>query len=367
MKIALITIHNANNYGAIFQAFATQKILSRYGDVTIINYDNRHISRSLDLIRLAPSFRGVLGAGKDFFRILPRQRAINKFKVFIDSNFNLSKKYTEEQLVKEGLHGFDIYISGSDQIWNPSCISSNRKFNNLYFLSFVNKNKKCISYASSFGNYDFPSDDKNTLSTFLNKYSAISVREDNSIPKLKEIGISAQQVLDPTLLLDHSSWLSYTNNKKRVDDCEPYILLYTVPKVELIRDVVRFVSMKLGVKVVALDQGLSAGAKVAQHVRDAGPEDFIRLFENASFVITDSFHGVCFSLNFNKKFVAVSPGVHSNRINSLLLKTSLTERMVSNIDEMDKFDLYKEIDITERLIELRQDSINFLNRAVLHE
>ncbi|MDN0109156.1 polysaccharide pyruvyl transferase family protein [Yersinia mollaretii] len=364
MKIALITIHNANNYGAIFQAFATQEILSRYGHVTVINYDNKHISRSFELIRLTPSLRGVLGVGKDLLRLLPRYRAIKKFRAFININLNLSQQYDKEKLIAEGCPGFDIYVSGSDQIWNPSCIGNNKKFNEIYFLSFVKENKKCISYASSFGNYNFPSKLNDNLATLLKKYSMISVREDSSVSKLDAIGITAQQVLDPTLLIDHVSWLNYTNNKKRTEDSEQYILLYTVPKVALIRDIVNFVSKKLGLKVIALDQGLFAGAKVAQHIRDAGLNDFIRLFENSSFIITDSFHGVCFSINFSKKFVAVSPGIHSNRIDSLLSRTSLTERMVNNIDEMESFDLYKEIDVTDSLAKLREESICFLEKAI---
>ena len=79
MKIALLTIHNANNYGAILQTFAMQEVLKRYGEVEIINYRNRHISRSFDLIRLKPDLHGLLGFGKDILRLKPRYKVIKKF------------------------------------------------------------------------------------------------------------------------------------------------------------------------------------------------------------------------------------------------------------------------------------------------
>lgn len=365
MKIALITIHNTNNYGAILQTFALQAVLSRYGEVEIVDYDNRHISRSFDLIRLKLSFHGVLGAGKDIFRLFPRLRVINRFRDFINENIKLTKTCSASDL-KEGKIGFfDCYVAGSDQIWNPACVNPNGILDPIYFLDFAPEGVRKISYASSMGAYIFSDQEKNKLKKYLQRFSAISVRERGAQLLLQEVlDREVDHVLDPTLLLSKDEWLknlgltSQRNNEK-------YILLYTVPKAPLIKKVVEFFSRKTGLKVVAIDQGLSAGARVDEHIRDAGPLDFIRLFSAAEFVITDSFHGVCFSLNFGKPFVAVSPGKYANRIESLLSLVGLEDRLVKSEAEMSGCSININFSVAnEKLLAARCASLAVLSKSL---
>ncbi|MDO3385983.1 polysaccharide pyruvyl transferase family protein, partial [Gilvimarinus sp. SDUM040013] len=137
----------------------------------------------------------------------------------------------------------------------------------------------------------------------------ISVHEKDTQLLLQGLmGKDVHHVLDPTLLLSKDQWLETLEIKNKVNIKEKYILLYTVPKNPLIRNAVEYFSKKTGYKVVALDQGLSAGAKVDKQIRDAGPIEFLELFSNAAFVITDSFHGTCFSINLEKPFITVSSG-----------------------------------------------------------
>lgn len=369
MKIALVTIHNTNNYGAVLQAFALQQVLSRYGDVEIINYDNRHISIGFDLIRVKLSIHGLLGIGKDICRLLPRYRVIREFKKFIQENLKITKSFSAQELERGMADGFDVYVAGSDQIWNPACISENCIIDPIYFLSFAPRWAKKLSYASSMGSYQFSSTEKNHIKNLLTDFDAVSVREKDAQVLLQEVlEKTVQHVFDPTLLLSKKEWLEavgvsvedLSNNK------EKYILLYTVPKVPLIRSAVDYFSKKLGLKVVSIDQGLSAGAKVDQQIRDAGPVDFLRLFANAEFVITDSFHGTCFSVNFGKPFIVISSGKHANRIESLLSLLGLQERIIKSEEEIAKVDIMFDFrDAREKLFAEREQALFFLNRSFI--
>lgn len=334
MKIALVTIQNANNYGAVLQAFAMQEVLKRYGEVEIVNYENRHISRSFDLVRVKPSFHGVLGTGKDIFRLFPRYRAIKKFKQFIAEKFHLTKSMTHADLLNGKILKYDVYVAGSDQIWNPMCVNEKGVIDPTYFLDFAPLEAKRISFASSIGGHKYSEAEASQAKKLLAGFEQLAVREkDTQIYLEKLLNRPVHHVLDPTLLLNREKWLDAAEVSSDIGKSD-YILLYTVPKAPLIREAVDFFSEKLGLRVISLEQSLTAGARVDEQIRDAGPKEFIELFANASFVITDSFHGTCFALNFSKPFVAVSSGKHSNRIESLLQLVGLEERLVKESSEM---------------------------------
>lgn len=363
MKIALITTHNANNYGAVLQTFATQEVLKRYGDVTIINYNNKHISRSMDLIRFIPTLHGILGLGKDIARLLPRYRVLQKFGQFFDDYFNLTELMSACEIDKVS-NEYDVFVAGSDQIWNPSCISSSGEIDGVYFLDYVQTDKIKISYASSMGGYEYSDAEADQVKCYLKDFSLISVREKDTkqyFENLLERNI--EHVLDPTLLLSNKEWFKALDIQNKTIQ-EKYILFYCVPKLKGIRDIAKYYKDKFGIKIIALDQGLSSGVKVDKHVRDAGPKEFIELFMNAEFVITDSFHGTCFSINFKKPFIAFTEGVHSNRIKSILEVTGLDNRLVSDFDDVDRLNEVMTRNGLEegslKLNELRNDSLRFL-------
>jgi len=366
MKIALITTQNVNNYGAILQAFALQKVLSRYGDVEVINYANRHIGISFDLVRFKPTVHGLLGMGKDIFRIVPRYKVIKKFKAFIHKNILLTKSFSSEALLRGELGNYDLYVAGSDQIWNPVCISKDSVIDLIYFLSFAPKKSRKISYASSIGGYKFSANEKLQVAGLLEGFNAISVREKDTQILLKDfLNKDVEHVLDPTLLLSKKEWLEAFNVEDKGNKKEGYILLYTVPKIPLIHDAVSYFAKKTGLKVVALDQGLTAGAKVDLHIRDAGPIEFLELFANAAFVITDSFHGTCFSINFELPFITISQGVHSNRVESLLSLVGLQDRLVKNEKGFKGLGFVMDYEKTQQnLLKARSDSLSFLADAL---
>ncbi|WP_374088827.1 polysaccharide pyruvyl transferase family protein [Methylomicrobium lacus] len=363
MKIALVTIHKANNYGALLQAYALQEVLKSFGEVDLVDYDNEYLSVTLNPVRFVWTFHGLLGMGKDLCRLFPRYRLVNKFKKFMSERFAMTATYKQSELLANKLAGYDCYVVGSDQVWNPACVSLKALLDPVYFLEFAPEGARKISYASSVGGYVYSDQEEVEVKKYLNSFSSVSVREKNTQQYLTNLGIKeVEHVLDPTLLLDIGQWEALI---KKSPSTEPYILLYSVPKSSLVRPAVDYFSKKLGLKVIAIDQDLVANAQVDTHLRDAGPEDLLSLFASAAFVVTDSFHGVCFSINFERPFVSLTPGVHVNRVESLLSLVGLSDQYVRNESEFSNISL--NIDFTEpraRLKEAREASLHFLKTAV---
>jgi hypothetical protein len=353
MKIALITIHNANNYGAVLQAYATKKVLSQYGEVSTIDYDNRFLNHQLDIFRFDMSVHGIKMLVHDILRLPSRIRAVNRFRNFLRTNMNLTQKLTADKLMQGKAGKFDIFLCGSDQIWNPEIVSEDRSIDPIFFLSFANKGSKKLSYASSTGHHNYTEDEKKEIAKLLEDFDLITTRESDGVKKLQEIlpNRDIHHVLDPTLLLSKEEWLEALDIKLE-EPKEKYILVYSVPRTELIRKAIDYYANKLNMKVVAIDQMLfPLSKKIDTHIKDAGPKEFVELFANASFVITDSFHGTCFAINFQKSFVSISAGKIVNRITSLLSIFNLTERIVEDTEQLEKLSVVVDFKNIKSLLE----------------
>ncbi|MDT0606246.1 polysaccharide pyruvyl transferase family protein [Croceitalea rosinachiae] len=368
MKIGLITIHNVTNYGAILQAYATIQALSKYGDVTVINYQKNHLSHHMDLFRFKKSIRGIKMLGHDVLNFSSRSKMLSKFNKFIKQNMVLSEKVKREELLNKIDMGFDLYICGSDQIWNPEIVSSKNILDPIFFLSFAPKGSKKISYASSIGHHQFTNSEKPKVKEWLEDFNKISIREADGRQKLLEIlpDKKVQQVLDPTLLFSKEEWLQKLNIPVKQPK-EKYILVYSVPRTELIRKAILFFSKKLNYKVYSIDKGLIPMQKVDNQINKAGPKDYIELFANASFVITDSFHGLCFSINFEKPFAAISSKKVGNRQENLLELMKIDDRLMRN--EKDFYKLNTNLENVEGqrniLRGLRENSLNYLESSII--
>lgn len=367
MRIALVTIHNSTNYGAVLQAYATQMVLARFGDVKVLNYDNAYLSKQMRLVRFECSVHGFLKVAHDVLRLPYRIRQLAKFKYFFDTKMFLTRKMSKTELSHGGAEGFDLYVCGSDQIWNPHVVNENGTLDDVYFLAFAPRGSKKISYASSMGHYEFLDQEEKQVFEWIKDFSAISLRESDGVEVISRLAGNqdVRHVLDPTLLLSAEEWRAAVNVQANTQS-ENYILVYSVPRSSLMSNAVKYYREKLGLKVIGIDPMLKPIAPLDTHVRTAGPTEFVNLFANAAFVITDSFHGVCFSINFGKPFVLVSPGKRSNRMVSLFNKLSLRDRMVTNEKEFDLISVaHDSLDETQpQLMALREESLSFIRAGV---
>ncbi len=362
MKIGLVTIHYANSYGGLLQTFATQSVLSRYGETFILDYAHPNLRNTLRAVRWGIKPKDVLRVGKDMLRLLPRRRLTQKFKSFISKEFKLTKEcHSADDLGRE-TEAFDYLVCGSDQIWNPNIIGS---LDRNYFLAFSRGCKK-ISLSSSCGSYSFSNDEQKILSTDLRDFHAIAVREPDTAKVMSKL-LGRDDVFctpDPTLLLSGNEWRSHCSpafiNEK------DYILVYTLAKDDLVREAVRFIAQKLNKRVVVIDQDLFLGFKADRHVMDASPREFLSLFSNASYVVTNSFHGTAFSLLFGKPFSTVLPHSGRNRIENLLNRVEEQDRLIATADDLSRFSVNVDCEkIEAKLAELRSEGISYLDSALI--
>ena len=322
MKIGIITMHKVLNYGSVLQAYALQHKISEMGyDSEIIDYDfppHKVRKRTIkSLLNILLAFMRALIMG------FPQKKKVKRFTEFKCRHLRLSSESYNSDSISLNPPLYDVYMTGSDQVWNPRHIGTDSNF----LLSFVPKGKPKVSYASSFATATIPEEYKQLYSKYLQDYENISVREPSGVELVEELtGKNATVSCDPVFLLNRKEW-DEIEKEATVKVPEKYILVYALyymfdPYPELLH-IIDHVQKELGCKVVYLDgrqeDAFRPNSKV---MKSEGPADFIRLIKNAEIVITSSFHGVAFSLIYDKPLLAIVRENDSTdgRISSLLRK-----------------------------------------------
>ena len=353
MKVGIITFHNGSNYGAALQAFALQEAEKKLGnEVSLINYNNRFISQGLD--RFAFTILGLYNFAFDILNFFSNGRKIDRFKRFFRVHYKLTELMTADELKKSGIT-FDVGVSGSDQIWNPLL---NKKVDDIYFLNFGNFKKK-ISYASSLGNYKLNDSESNRLiKQLLFSYDKLSTREKT---KQLEAVISrkVEHVCDPTLLLNKEEWAMSLGLRKQNGG---YLLIYTLSDMNNVIAIAKRIAKDRGLKIINIGQAFGHYFDI-KNILDAGPKEFVELFYNADYIVTNSFHGTAFSVNFHKQFVSVMHPKSPERAVSFLRTIGLESRLVTGISDilpvdMTSADFKAATDVLENM---RNESYNYLN------
>lgn len=344
MKIATITFHWAKNYGAVLQAFALQRFLKKLGyDTEIIDYLPRRTM-----------FRTTVAALKK--RDISYFRKIAAFKRFKNNELILSKRiYRSNKALNKCADEYNAVICGSDQVWNKSfALRAEGKPTLSYFLNFAGDKTKRISYASSFGSVTLPDDMKKLIKPELEKYTAVSVREESAVAMLNDIGIEASLVLDPTLLLEQEDYLALLKEKKY--DYESGALTYIIHhNQKTAHDISDYVKSKYD---------------NSDTIKNCDLYEWLYKISRAKVVITNSFHGTVFSLIFHKPFITVAiPGSGMNdRLVTLLKSVGLDERFIEDFDKETVDNLLNtEIDwqrVDTAINNLRNNSETFLKEAL---
>ena len=380
MKIGVITIEKVNNYGAELQATATIKVLQGMGyETEIIDYCYYKNWNFKDT-RISAPFVSMNVKGRLMYwvkyrlvnrivaKILPLlyptvKRRIRRFEDFHKINTRMSKRYLSMPELYQTKMDYDVYVVGSDQVWNPSASSSIEP----YFLTFAPKEAKKISYASSFGVSNIPASLYEKYKKLLSNIDSLSVREQTGVCLVKALtGRGATCVLDPTLLFNKEQWgnimLAYPHMPSR------YILVYQLLPSDMLPSLAKKISEEMNCPVYYLAKRAYAvnAPKGMRVIKDAGPAEFLWLIKNASCVVTNSFHGTAFSVNFCIPFYAVLNSKRGSnvRITSLLNSVNLMGRIVYEGDKLPFFSFY-DADYVQKHIEmLRKDSTSYLEKAL---
>jgi hypothetical protein len=316
MKIGIITFHCADNYGAVLQAYALQtklRELFKDAEIFVIDYRPRYILKMFSLVKthsVLYFFNSLLQLP---FRIIIKER----FKRFRWENYSYIK-------VKEAVQ-LDCIVCGSDQVWNPVITQG---FDEHYFGLINGFRGKTIAYAASDGGNIVRTGDRTHLQALFKNLALISVREKSTLSVLEGFGVTGTAVPDPVLLLDKYYWSQKAARQKYHN----YILIYRVlPNDNILQDA-ELIAQKTGKRIVELRFGIPYKNMLSlKHtiVPSAGVYDFLSLFLNADFVLTNSFHGSAFSIIFNKQFCSyiINDSIQ-NRIVDLLSELEISDRYV---------------------------------------
>lgn len=366
VKIVIITLHRVFNYGSILQAYATQKVFEKNGcKVEIVDYITEQRTNRKLFLELPDNIVDN-HASKSIYIFLRFFSVLIKkliFGSFLRKHCNLtSQRYiTSEDIIKNPPEA-DIYVTGSDQVWNSKY---NEGIDKGFFLEFAPKDKIKISFASSFGKSQLDENERNTIKEYLGRYNAISVREDDARQIIREMGYNSEWIIDPTLQLKKEEWLGIASPRLVKERYLILMLLYNEDNGAT--EYAREIADKKGLKLIKLSWELIKPHKVDRLLTHRSPQDFLSLFFYADFVVTNSFHGLAFSINFNRQFVMVPRNEFNSRIESLLRLTGLENRLVNTTEQA--IQVSKEIidyNMVNKKIEMERTKANeFVERIIV--
>lgn len=377
MKIALISFTTCSkhlNYGAVLHGYALQRYLARMGaESVVIDYVPRQLEGySLKWPVLNARFlwrqpllmvRYIVRWGFSTFANLRKYR---KFRDFIAFRMSATpRRYRERDLVGGALSdgGFDVFVCESDVIWKRR---ANFPIDRGFFLSFPAADAaRKVAYAPSLAAAPFDDSERKTVCSFLESFAAVSCRERAGAEYLSALtGREVPWLIDPTLLLTAQDYVEIAIPPKE----SGYVLLYTCMKfnADMVREARRYAE-SLGKKLIEVGNygidRLVFGHKV---VDDAGIEEWLGLFMNADAVVCNSFHGICFSVIFEKPFFAFSRGGGDLRFENICEALGLEGRLVPRDGRIPQFapciDFH---DVRRRMEALRARAHEFISGAVL--
>lgn len=344
MKVGIVTFEKAINYGTSLQAVALLKVLQAQGvDAAFIHHRCEEIdktSRAFDLKQAtSPSY--LLAHLYNLDVALKRIKQFERFwgKYYVTGSDNPAD--------------YDIVISGSDQVWNYNLTAKDW----FYFLDFPKDGIRKVSYAGSFGLSQVDSSLTDSIRTLLTDFDYLSVRERTAAELVNDIcGRKPEVVLDPTLLLNKQQWEKMADDKFRQ---KGYIFVYTVFNSDSLWDFAYELSRKTGLPIRTVSYSKIHRRK-AEYTLDAGPAQWLSHILNADYVVTNSFHGFAFSVNFEKQFYYELPphssGVGS-RLSDMAQTYGLTGRELKNNDESK----IEYASVREKLEDERRKSMEFIN------
>ena len=335
MKIGIITYHRTNNYGACLQAVATRLFFEQMGhevyyvDYWPANHEDYYKVFSSSCLK-SMNIKGKIVYLFNAFRgIKEKKERIHNFNQFL-SEFILPfcKPLTEH---------YDVVLYGSDQIWRKQSVLN--AYDPVYFASLKEIADKHIAFSASMGFLPNKVKDIDTIKKLLGNFDGITVREDNLLDLVQKLGYkNAVRVIDPTLLLSGNEWTNALGLHSP-NIIKPYVLVYYVSELAFDMKHIREFAQEKGLEIKVLC-GRAKKSKEEGMLSTANPVLFLSLFKNASYTFVTSFHGLAFSIIFEREFYA-SFYSNSNRAKTLLSIVGLERRLLpanSELSEQESID-----------------------------
>lgn len=304
-RIGILTFHRAHNAGAMLQAFALQKYISSIGDfkAELVDYRNKQIeSQYYPDLSVKYYVKYILKYFIYHKDTVLRNKMRKRYNAFLKHNLVVSKKIYDSETISSANDAYDYFITGSDQVWNLQLTDHDLN----YFLKFA-KPEKRFCYAASFGaNRELElSDEKKEISELLGSINTLLLREQSGIDILCNIDSSLEEkakvVCDPIFFLSKEEWINNLSLEKQ--DNNPYILLFIVAPDTHSKKVAEQLARKNGYRIKYVNSYGKRGEcpENYENNTDVGPKELLELILYAKIVITTSFHGMAFAINFNKE------------------------------------------------------------------
>lgn len=338
MRIAILTLAFNNNYGGFLQAYALQTALMSLGhDVYILNYRKNKIYYKQLLKKAVHSLIALKNPATNLTFAQIYKYKGQKMHMFVKKYMHLSEQLSSQKDIKQFCKKKDInaIVVGSDQVWRPQYVSNISD----YFLGYIDDNIIKFSYAASFGTDKPEYTQKENLicKTSLKQFKAIGLREISGFKTLNYLkwdSEKAQIVIDPTLLLPKEHYESLLINYQPQNDYENKILTYILDIDNELKQTITTAKQKLkksDINIIDLNKWKSDNYIMPPI------EEWLTAFNKASFIITDSFHGMVFAILMEKPFaIYINKGRGSTRFNSLLSQLELSSRIISSTNPIEK-------------------------------
>ena len=358
IKVSFITVHVGFNFGSKLQAIATSEVLRKLGYLPIcVNYVPSRVTYKR---YWQTSFSSILKFLRRFLFFPIQVITRYKFDSYLNKHCKVSKPiYAEDDFIKRCPKA-DIYISGSDQLWN---YTHNEGNDTHYFFDGIVGKK--IAYASSIGMTSLPEDYAAYVKEQLSQYAAISVREQSAVELLGKMGVNATHLLDPTFMLNKEEWKPFAS-KRLVKEKYLFVYLpYNIKDKDLIYRSVRKIAKEKNLKVVSYSDNVIKDKYADQTIYFVNPGDVLSLILHAEVVMTNSFHGTAFSINLNKQFWTYMPSSFSTRITSILNLCGLNARLLEEEISDNQINEIADFNHTNNVLQQeRQKAYDFLTKAL---
>lgn len=364
MKIGIITMPLCANYGGTLQNWALQQVLKRMGHEPItlrfpVMYQGmssaHYWTKEFPMQVVRYIYHRCRGGKYDMpLTIGPWKKSVRGMERFVDERINVTKYLPNLSMDDVRRYGVEALVIGSDQIWRPVMYDAVK----YYFLGFTGDSDILrIAYAPSVALDKWPYKEDVTvqLRELIKKFSAVSVREESSVKLVKDnLGVDAQWVLDPTMLLKKEDYMEVCKNVPESN--EAFVFAYILDKTDEKRQMAEQTAKTLGCGV----RYLSAD-KVK---KEDTIEKWLANYRDAKYVITDSYHGTVFSLLFHKEFYCFYNDFRGNaRMDSLKEVSGLDKRFVSEAKEEMGSDI-DYIKVEERINTMRKASLDFIKSSI---
>ncbi|MDU5440483.1 MAG: polysaccharide pyruvyl transferase family protein [Ruminococcus sp.] len=352
-KFAIVTLIG-DNQGNRLQNYALQELLKEEKtQVETLNY--YVLQENTATVKIKKMVKFVLSFFVQSYKIDRKRRDL--FNEFNKSCITFSKnKICNEYIPDNVKNDYDYFICGSDQVWNTDYLQNGI----VNFLGFVENGKKA-SYAASLGTKEIVVARTEEISEYINELDYISVREKSSIPVLKKLTNKEIRCdLDPTLLLDEEKWRTLEKNPGiSVTEQKKFIVVYFLGSISnKIKEFIDENAKKCNAEIINI--------KSHMWYEKIGPREFLYLFDNATMIFTDSFHGTAFSLIFHKDFYSFHrDGIGTemeDRITNILETAGISNRFLTN-----DYEVQEPIDYTavqEKMREEKEKSIRYIKMLV---